>query len=288
MNNLYYVVLMAWSVAYLFMSFITPLPWVKKSFIGRPDDFKESDVDADDLESKKLQAAAFFNKDFFAEKMLHQTDSINEVGGLVPLIVISLAVAYVLVYFSIWKGVESTGKIVYFTALMPYVLLFIMLFRGLTLEGAGSGLYYLFYPDWSKLGNIKVWRDGVNQVIFSSGIAFGPLVFYSSCRQPNEKILKSSLWLPIINSMTSILAAMVLFSFLGHVSHSLGISIDEIEIEGIELAFVAYPAMLSMLPGSNIWAIIFFVMLIVIGIDSIFATFDFVMSFLTSEYPAIR
>ena len=68
MNNLYYVVLMAWSVAYLFMSFITPLPWVKKSFIGRPDDFKESDVDADDLESKKLQAAAFFNKDFFAEK----------------------------------------------------------------------------------------------------------------------------------------------------------------------------------------------------------------------------
>lgn len=80
---------------------------------------------------------------------------------------------------------------------------------------------------------------------------------------------------------------MVLFTFLGHVSTKLGISIDEIQIEGIELAFVAYPAMLSMLPGSNIWAVIFFVMLIVIGIDSIFATFDFVMSFLHSEYPII-
>ena len=80
---------------------------------------------------------------------------------------------------------------------------------------------------------------------------------------------------------------MVLFAFLGHVSTTLDIGIDEIEIEGIELAFVAYPAMLSMLPGSNIWAIIFFVMLIVIGIDSIFATFDFVMSFLISEYPCI-
>lgn len=160
--------------------------------------------------------------------MLEETDSINESGGLVPLIVVSLAVAYVLVYFSIWKGVESTGKIVYFTALLPYVLLIIMLIRGLTLEGSASGLYYLFYPDWSKLGNAKVWRDGVNQVIFSSGIAFGPLVFYSSCRKPDEKILRSSFWLPIINSATSLLAAMVLFSFLGHVSYKLDISIEQI------------------------------------------------------------
>lgn len=94
--------------------------------------------------------------------MLEETDSISDGGGLVPLIVLSLFVAYVIVYFSIWKGVESTGKIVYFTALMPYVMLFIMLIRGLTLEGSGDGLYYLFYPDWSKLGNVKVWRDAVN------------------------------------------------------------------------------------------------------------------------------
>ena len=109
--------------------------------------------------------------------MLEETDSISEAGGLVPLIVVSLFVAYVLVYFSIWKGVESTGKVVYFTALLPYLLLVILLIRGLTLEGAGSGLYYLFYPDWSKLGNAKVWRDGVNQVIFfpqSSNVALPP------------------------------------------------------------------------------------------------------------------
>ena len=87
--------------------------------------------------------------------------------------------------------------------------------------------------------------------------------------------------------MTSILAAMVLFSFLGHVSKTLDIEIEQIEIEGIELAFVAYPAMISLLPGPNIWAIVFFVMMVVIGIDTIFATFDFVMSFLKSEYPII-
>ena len=88
--------------------------------------------------------------------------------------------------------------------------------------------------------------------------------------------------------MTSILAATVLFAFIGHVSESLDISIEDLAISGIELPFVAYPAMLAMLPGSNLWAILFFVMLVTVGIDSIFATFDFMQVFLLSEFPILR
>ena len=100
--------------------------------------------------------------------------------------------------------------------------------------------------------------------------------------------MRSSFWLPIINSCTSLLAATVLFAFLGHVSHTMGISIADLAISGIELPFVAYPAMLAMLPGSNLWAIVFFIMLITVGIDSIFATFDFMQAFLFSEFPILR
>jgi len=71
MNNLYYVVLMAWSVAYLMQSFTTPLPWVKKSFIARSDDIDVSNMTEEELlEQKHLQAASFFNKDFFSKSML--------------------------------------------------------------------------------------------------------------------------------------------------------------------------------------------------------------------------
>ena len=114
--------------------------------------------------------------------MLQSTSDISETGKIVPLIAFSLFISYVLVYFAIWKGVESTGKIVYVTAPLPYILLIILLIRGLTLEGASTGIVYLFYPDWSKLATFRVWRDGINQIIFSSGVAFGPLMFYSSCR----------------------------------------------------------------------------------------------------------
>jgi len=282
-SNLYYVVLMAWSVSYFFLSFQTPLPWKKTTnFL---------DVAVDPLESEESSADLaneFFNEAFFSDKLLQKTSSISESGGIVPLVFASLFVSYVLVYFSVWKGVESTGKIVYVTAILPYALMIILLLRGLSLEGAWSGISYLFYPDFSKLGTFTVWYDAVNQILFSSGIAFGPLVFYGSCRQPSERIMKSSVCLPLINSFTSLLSACVLFAFLGHVSTTLGIEIQDIQIEGIELAFVAYPAMLTMLPGSNIWSVVFFIMLVTVGIDSIFGTFDYMQNFLLTEFPVLK
>ena len=170
---------MAWSVAYLFRSFETPLPWVKRSFLNLDE---MPTVDENSLLEKPETPESPFNEAFFSETMLQSTADISETGKIVPLIAFSLFVSYVLVYFSIWKGVESTGKIVYVTAPLPYILLIILLIRGLTLEGASTGIVYLFYPDWSKLATFRVWRDGVNQIIFSSGVAFGPLMFYSSCR----------------------------------------------------------------------------------------------------------
>ena len=166
---------MAWSVAYLFMSFQTPLPWIKKQ------NFLVTEFGEDD-NVMELRSDSPFNEAYFADEILQRTESISDTGRIVPLIAISLLISYILVYFTIWKGVESTGKIVYVTAPLPYLLLLILLIRGLTLDGAKSGIVYLFYPDWSKLANFKVWRDGINQIIFSSGIAFGPLTFYSSCR----------------------------------------------------------------------------------------------------------
>ena len=40
---------------------------------------------------------------------------------------------------------------VYFTAVFPYVVLIIFFFRGVTLEGAGTGIKKFFNPDVSQL-----------------------------------------------------------------------------------------------------------------------------------------
>lgn len=66
-------------------------------------------------------------------------------------------VSYFLIYFSAWKGVKSTGKMVWVTCTLPYVILTVLLIKGLTLEGSGNGLKYLVVPNWSKVGSIDVW-----------------------------------------------------------------------------------------------------------------------------------
>ena len=51
---------------------------------------------------------------------------------------------------------SSSGKVAYFTAIFPYVVMLALLIRGLTLPGAGKGLLFFFTPQWEKLGSLQV------------------------------------------------------------------------------------------------------------------------------------
>nr|CAI5847622.1 unnamed protein product [Callosobruchus analis] len=54
------------------------------------------------------------------------------------------------------KGIKSVGKVIYFTAVFPFVILFVLLIRGLTLPGAWDGVYFYIWPKWDELRNLKV------------------------------------------------------------------------------------------------------------------------------------
>lgn len=46
----------------------------------------------------------------------------------------------------------------YFTATFPYVMLLILLVRGLTLPGAFDGVYFYLYPSLQDLTNLEVFQ----------------------------------------------------------------------------------------------------------------------------------
>ena len=54
------------------------------------------------------------------------------------------------------------------------------------------------------------------------------------------------------------------------------------------MAFIAYPGLLGTLAIPNFWALIFFLMLVTLGVDSVFGMWDFVQQFLLDSFPIIQ
>lgn len=72
-------------------------------------------------------------------------------------LVFCLFLSYVFSYFSSFKGIKSTGKMVWVTCTAPYFVLTVLLIKGITLEGSGIGLKALFVPKWSSLADGGIW-----------------------------------------------------------------------------------------------------------------------------------
>lgn len=92
----------------------------------------------------------------FSNKVLQITSGLEVLGKFRWELVACLIVAWILVYFSIWKSIKSSGKVIYITATLPYIIILAFLVRSVTLEGADIGLSYLFNPQWELLGDAKV------------------------------------------------------------------------------------------------------------------------------------
>jgi len=70
-------------------------------------------------------------------------------------------------------------------------------------------------------------------------------MYYGSGRGRKEKILPPSYIVPLVNSATSIYAALSIFSFLGHVSTVKVMPMRKLSKSGPDLLFVAFPALLN-------------------------------------------
>lgn len=111
--------------------------------------------------------------EFWERKILQISEGIDHPNGLQPELVCTLALAWGICFFCIWKGVKSTGKVVYVTALFPYVIITALFIRGITLPGAIDGIKFYILPDFSKVYDIQVWMDAGTQIFFSYAIAVG-------------------------------------------------------------------------------------------------------------------
>ncbi|XP_054859338.1 sodium- and chloride-dependent creatine transporter 1 isoform X2 [Eublepharis macularius] len=292
--NTYYIMVLAWGFYYLVKSFAATLPWAT---CGNPwnspecmEIFRHEDcangTGAGNLTCNELSDKRSPVIEFWENEVLRLSEGLEFPGAINWEVTLCLMACWVLVYFCVWKGVKSTGKIVYFTATFPYVVLIILLIRGVMLPGAQDGIIYYLQPDWSKLASPQVWIDAGTQIFFSYAIGLGALTALGSYNRFNNNCYKDAIILALINSGTSFFSGFVVFSILGFMAAEQGVDIAKVAESGPGLAFIAYPRAVTLMPVAPLWAALFFFMLLLLGLDSQFVGVEGFITGILDFFPA--
>uniref|UniRef100_A0A3Q3W523 Transporter n=1 Tax=Mola mola TaxID=94237 RepID=A0A3Q3W523_MOLML len=269
----YYNLVITWALYYLFNSFHAPLPWQNCNNTWNTPNCTSH---ATNSSYSSTASQEFFN--------LHMHDSHCETGNIRWELCLILLLAWILIYLCIFKGVKSTGKVVYFTALFPYVILIALLINNVQLPGAIDGIKFFIVPEWDKLLSMEVWVNAAAQIFNSIGIGFGSLMAMSSYNSFKNNVLKDALTISIVNSLTSILAGFVIFSAFGYMSYLQSIPVSDLAVDGPGLVYIVYPQAFANMPVAQLWAVMFFFMLLCLGLDSEFAMVEVLVTSLLDQF----
>ncbi|KAF0875150.1 S6A20 protein, partial [Crocuta crocuta] len=321
----YYNIINAWAFWYLFHSFQDPLPWSVCPLNGNRTGYNE--------ECETASSTQYF----WYRKTLNIAPSIQDSGGVQWEQALCLILAWLVVYLCILRGTESTGKVVYFTALLPYCVLVIYLVRGLTLHGATNGLAYMFTPKLEQLANPKAWINAATQIFFSLGLGFGSLIAFASYNQPSTNCQKHAIIVSLVNSSTSIFASIVTFSIYGFkatfnyesclnkvillLTNSFDLedgfltasNLEQVKgylasafpsrysevlpqmkncsleselataVQGTGLSFIVYTEAIKNMAASQLWSVLYFFMLLMLGIGSMLGNTAAILTPLTDS-----
>jgi len=241
----YYTVVMAWSLYYAAVS--PGLPWG----VG--------------------EAGVTGAKPYFYGTVLGLSSGPGVLGGLQWPLVGLLALTWIAIFLIVFKGAGVIGKVAQWGVTIPWVLLVIILLRGLTLPGAVKGLNYYLTPDFTILGNLDVWFAAFSQIAFTLSLGMAGMYAYGSFIAKKADVTNNAFITSFSNCATSFFAGFAVFSIVGFIMQSLAIPVDKVSTSSIGLAFVTFPVAISMLPTTQgIFSVLFFLCLFLLGLTSAF------------------
>ncbi|KAM6959287.1 solute carrier family 6 member 4a [Aplochiton taeniatus] len=282
----YYNTIMAWALYYLLSSFRPVLPWTTCSNSWNTincQQYLSSDRNVTWTNSSISPAEEFYTRQVL---QVHLSPGLHQLGSISWHLALCLLFIFVIVYFSIWKGVKTSGKVVWVTATFPYLVLLVLLVRGATLPGAWRGVVFYLKPDWGKLLSTTVWIDAAAQIFFSLGPGFGVLLAFASYNPFHNNCYKDALVTSSVNCLTSFLSGFVIFTVLGYMAEMRQQGVETVAKDaGPSLLFIIYAEAISNMPAATFFAIIFFLMIIMLGLDSTFAGLEGVITAVIDEFP---
>jgi NSS family neurotransmitter:Na+ symporter len=174
---------------------------------------------------------------------------LRDPGQLLAMHTLFMALTTVVVAMGVQSGLERAVKF-----LMPalFILLLIMVGYAMSTDGFQEGLYYLFYPDWSKLSG-EGFLVALGQAFFSLSLGMGAIMVYGSYLPDDASIGHTSVSIALVDMIVAIMAGLAIFPLV----FAYGLDVGE----GPGLIFVTLPIAFGQMPYGQIFGMGFFVLL---------------------------
>jgi NSS family neurotransmitter:Na+ symporter len=191
---------------------------------------------------------------------------------VIPFFGVFMVATIAIVLGGVAGGIEKASKI-----LMPvlFLLVFLVMLRSLTLDGAMEGVKYYLTPDFSKI-NGGVILSALGQAFFSLSVGWGILITYGSYLPKDQNIVSSGAWIGLMDTAVALFAGLMIFPAV--------FSFGKNPAEGTALVFQVLPDIFNSMPtGGRIVGASFFLLLCVAALTSSISMIEVPASYLIDE-----
>jgi NSS family neurotransmitter:Na+ symporter len=175
------------------------------------------------------------------------------------------------VFAGVQKGIERGSKI-----MMPllFIILLILVIRGITLPGSGKGLAFLWVADWSKVTAHSV-LVALGHAFFTLSLGMGAMMTYGSYLTRKDNIPGASFQIVMLDTLIALLAGIAIFTAV------FAAGLDP--AVGPGLIFHTLPVVFTKMPGGMLFAVLFFLLLTLAALTSAISLLEVVTAYFVDE-----
>lgn len=182
-----------------------------------------------------------------------------------------MAATVFIVIRGIKNGIEKWNKL-----LLPmlFIILLVLIVRGVTLEGSSKGLLFYLHPDFSKI-TITTVIEALGQCFFSLSLGMGAMITYGSYLNKGDKILTSSLQIVGLDTLAAFLSGLAIFPAV--------FAVGMMPNQGPGLTFNILPVVFGKMQFGAIFSTLFFILLFIAALTSSMSLIEVVVAYITDE-----
>lgn len=190
--------------------------------------------------------------------------------------IVFMTLTIVVVIGGVAHGIERSCKV-----LMPglFLLLLVLVVRALTLPGALAGIEYYLKPDFSNLSGGTI-NAALSQAFFSLSLGMGAMLTYGSYLSKQSNLPGSTLWVTSIDASVALLAGLLIMPAV----FAFGFDPSA----GPGLTFITLPAVFAHMPLGAVFAVFFFVLLVIAALTSAVSLLEVVVAYFVDEWGFSR